>query len=82
MPDQRTITIGDFLTDTEIEQALSLYQKTPEKFHKLCKEQIIAPNIERINAKLGQENDPDFLAFAVEYSMIFVGPPTTEKANG
>lgn len=74
MADQRSITIGDFLTDQEIERALSLYRKNPEKFHKLCKEKIIAPNIERINTKLGQPNDPDFLAFAVEYSIIFTVP--------
>tara|TARA_R110000868_G_scaffold198338_1_gene444667 strand:+ start:270 stop:497 length:228 start_codon:yes stop_codon:yes gene_type:complete len=72
----RSITIGDFLTDKEIKRALSLYRKTPEKFHKLCKEKIIAPNIERINAKLGQENDQDFLAFAVEYSIMRTVPQT------
>jgi hypothetical protein len=30
-------------------------------------EQIICPNLERINRTLGQENDPMHLAYAVEY---------------
>jgi hypothetical protein len=31
--------------------------------------EIINPNMERINTKLGQENDADYLAYAVEFAV-------------
>ena len=37
---------------------------------KRIRDEIIKPNIDRINKALGQENDPDYLAYAVEYSMV------------
>jgi phosphatidylserine/phosphatidylglycerophosphate/cardiolipin synthase-like enzyme len=60
---QRQITLYDFLTDDEIAQAVELRDR------KAVRDQIIVPNMERINAALGQENDADYLAYAVEYVM-------------
>ncbi len=68
---ERRITIGDFLTPEEIKQAQELYNNTGIKtFAAACKAQIIEPNIKKINAKIGQECDPLFLAYAVEYAIL------------
>lgn len=55
------ITLPDFLTEKEIEQAMEL--RIAPKILK----HIIAPNMERINKALGQENDARYLAYVVEY---------------
>jgi hypothetical protein len=59
----RTITLGDFLTDDEIAKAVRLGD------HAKILDQIVAPNMERINAALGQENDARYLAYAIEYAV-------------
>lgn len=61
------ITIADFLTDQEILEAIRLGDRVK------VRDEIIIPNIERINRDIGQENDPNFLAFAVEYVMTTAG---------
>lgn len=62
------ISLGDFLTEEEIERALKLYRQSSHyNFAKLCDEQIVTPNIERINKKLKQQNDPRYLAYAIQY---------------
>jgi hypothetical protein len=63
----KQVAISDFLTDAEIEKAIKL------KSQKAVREQIIEPNIERINQTLGQENDPAYLAYAVEYVLRRAG---------
>ena len=57
----RTVSLGEFLTESEMALALSLGKA------KEIAQQIIKPNIERINKALGQQNDPMYLAYAVEY---------------
>lgn len=59
----RHVTLGDFLTDAELLQAITLADR------RKIRDFIIQPNIERINQALGQENDPDYLAYAVVYSL-------------
>lgn len=59
----RRVTLGDFLTDAELLQAITLADR------RQIRDLIIKPNIERINLALGQENDPDYLAYAVVYSL-------------
>lgn len=56
-------SIKDFLTDREIRRAIELQQA-----RSIC-EEIIKPNIARINKDLGQENDSMYLAYAVEYAV-------------
>lgn len=58
------VTLQDFLTDREIDRAIKL-----ERASAICQE-IIEPNLLRINRDLGQENDPMYLAYAVEYAII------------
>jgi hypothetical protein len=62
------ITIDQFLTVEELDKAWKLYQKAaPGTFNKIVVPAIIEPVIERINTALGQQNDPRFLGYAVEY---------------
>lgn len=66
----RKVTLNEFLTPEEIQKAQELFAAhaaTPTRFHKECVDKIIRPNLKRINASLGQKNDPDYLAYAVEY---------------
>lgn len=66
----KTVTIDMILTDAEISRAVYIFQNDPNNFHKRCVESLIKPNLERINASLGQENDPSYLAYMIEYAMI------------
>lgn len=64
-----TITIHDFLTPEEIKRALKLWRKLKGtgRFAATVEQEIIAPQMARINAALGQENNAKYLAYAVEY---------------
>lgn len=64
----KRITIDQFLSDDEIKRAFKC--KTVAE---ICSE-IIEPNIEKINRKLGQENDPMYLAYLVEYVISMSDP--------
>jgi len=65
----KSMTLPDFLTPAQIDSAQALYRKFKGtgKFATECAKQIIEPNIAEINRKLGQENDPKYLAYACEY---------------
>lgn len=57
----KKITLSDFLTEKEILKVIELNDAK-----KICDE-IIRPNIEKINKKLGQANDPMFLGYACAF---------------
>jgi len=61
----RTVRIKDFLTDEDISR---LETESITEAKEIC-EKIIRPQIDKINRKLGQENDPMFLAYMVEYAI-------------
>ena len=64
----KTITLPDILTDQELTLAWRLYHSAAdESFIRTMVKRIINPNIERINKATGQENDPKFLAYMIEY---------------
>lgn len=65
----KQVRISDFLTDDEIRRALKLYREDQPHFHERVLREIINPNMERINKALGQENDPTYLAYAVEFAI-------------
>lgn len=62
----KTVTLRDFLTSEEVNEAVRLYTYHRPAFHNRCRDEIIKPAIERINKDLGQENDPDYLVYAIE----------------
>jgi hypothetical protein len=68
----KTMTIDQFLLPAEIDRAAELYKTLAGtgRFAATVDVEIIAPNIARINKALGQENDPRYLAYAVEYVFI------------
>lgn len=65
--ENRTFTLPDFLTDAQIAQAADLYQAHGLDATAAIRAQVIEPNMHAINAKLGQENDARYLAYAVVY---------------
>jgi hypothetical protein len=68
------ITLPDFLTEPEIKQVIKIYKqyKNNGAAAQIC-EQVIEPNLDRINKSLGQDNDPKYLAYACEYVMLQTG---------
>ena len=56
----KTIKLGDFVTDEMMKTCVELYPDAKA----IC-EQVIKPNIETINKKLGQQNDERFLAYMI-----------------
>lgn len=64
----RKVSITDIVTREEWDLACKLYPITaPHALNKVFVDQIIGPNIERINETTGQENDPSYLAYMLEY---------------
>lgn len=59
------VTIADFLTEAQIKAVIAIYNRGG-RAKEIC-EQVIRPNMGAINTKLGQENDPMYLAYACEY---------------
>lgn len=65
----KTVTIGQFLSPSEIRQAEKLYRENRSGFAATVDQEIISPNLARINRALGQENNSCYLAYAVEYAL-------------
>lgn len=63
----KSITLTDFLSLEEIDKALAIFKSDKSNFHRRCRDEVIAPVMNRINADLGQQNDVDYLAYAVEH---------------
>jgi len=62
----KQVGLREFLNSDELNKAIELYTYHRPAFHKRCREEVIAPVIDRINSSLGQENDPDYLVYAIE----------------
>jgi hypothetical protein len=63
----RNVTLPDFLTPKEIRTALRLWNTDRANFHRRVLDEIVSPAMQDINRKLGQENSPDYIAYAIEY---------------
>lgn len=62
------VTLPDFLTDEQIEQAVEIVRSTSDHLAaRKLQVDLIEPNMAEINRKLGQENDSLYLAYAVLY---------------
>ena len=64
----KAATLPDFLTDEQIAQAVKLYEAHGMNAVGKIQAQVIEPNMAAINAKLGQENDARYLAYAVVHA--------------
>ena len=64
----KQMSLPDFLTEAQIQEAWKLYQTAESgTFATKCAEKIITPNLAAINKKLGQSNDARYLAYTCEY---------------
>jgi hypothetical protein len=63
------IRLGDFLTQSEMELAVKMWNESKRGYARRLHDTILLPNIARINQSLGQENDPMYLAYVVENVM-------------
>jgi hypothetical protein len=72
----RQVVLQDFLTEDEISKAISMWKfdNSSGYARRVC-DVIIRPNMSRINKALGQENDPMYLAYALEFAMGQVKEP-------
>ena len=66
-PPPKTITLPQFLTEGQIAEAAALYEAYGMDAASQIRTQVIEPNMAVIDAKLGQENDARYLAYAVVY---------------
>jgi hypothetical protein len=66
---KKMVKVSDFLTDAEIGVAVAMYfdREAKEPFAQRFAVAVTRPQIARINASLGEENDPYFLAYFVQY---------------
>jgi hypothetical protein len=62
---QKTVTLPQFLTEAQINEAVRLYQAHGTHAVAQIQALVIEPNMAAINEKLGQENHPRYLAYAV-----------------
>jgi len=67
----------DFLTPEEIERVQTLWRELKDtgRFAAEVEREIIAPNLARINAALGEEHDATSVAYAVEDALGEGEPP-------
>jgi 2-methylcitrate dehydratase PrpD len=63
----KTMTLPQILTDAQIAEAVRLYKEHGALAIDQIRIRVIEPNMEAINAKLGQENNARYLAYAVFY---------------
>jgi hypothetical protein len=68
--DKRTFTLNDILTEQEVILVTKIYRNDNSHFRKRVHDEIVLPNMDRINKALGQENDPGFITHAIEYVMM------------
>jgi len=75
--------LSDFLSQEQIAKCQEIWDEHKERYSTLgvtkkILEEVVAPNIEEINQKLGQENDPRFMSYVIEGFLMGVLPPTEE----
>ncbi len=79
----KTITLPQFLTEAQIAEAAHLYDEVGgiDVTEKILS-RVIEPNMAAINAKLGQENDAHYLAYAVVYVLNQATRETIKELAG
>lgn len=67
----KTVALAEILSPSEIERAKELYREdSDESFNSRLVRELIEPNMARINAATGQENDARFIGYAIEYCLL------------
>lgn len=70
----RQVTLADFLDGQQIMDALNIWRRSERPAQEIA-DKVIRPNIGKINLKLGQENDPLYLAYMCEAVFNETQPP-------
>lgn len=65
----KTVTLPEFLTEAQIAQADRMFEALGHRAVDQIQWRVIEPNLSAINAKLGQDNDPRYLAYAVVHAL-------------
>jgi len=67
----RIVAISDFLTEEQINRVVVIYRSTKGtgRTAREIRDKVIEPNLHEINNKLGQMNDPLYLAYACESAL-------------
>jgi len=80
----KTATLSDILaTDAEVKRAVQLFKSCKSgTFAKTIAEELIKPKIKEINRRLGQENNPFYLAYLVEYAISQTIEAACPKPSG
>ena len=68
----KTVTLPQFLTEEQIAQVMRLYEFHGDDAVESIQSLVIEPNMVAIDAKLGQENDPRYLAYMVVHVLATV----------
>jgi hypothetical protein len=63
----KTMNITDILTEDEIKVAYKIWKERQPRFAQTIEAALIRPNLPRIEQHLGQQMDPGYLAYAVEF---------------
>jgi hypothetical protein len=71
----KTIAIGDILPPDAQRHALRIVKRSHGHLRHGAIVELIRPRMADINKATGQENDVDYLAYAVEYLLTRDGPP-------
>lgn len=81
---RRVVRLPDFFSDAQIAAIVTIYDESLSKlneFHGRVVSEIIEPNLEAIQVKVGQEVDPDWLAYACEYVMGETGKTSSDDGE-
>lgn len=62
----KEFTANDIFTDLELNQAITILREN-ERVHDRIRDLIIKPIMPRIDKFTGQENDPDYMAYYLQF---------------
>jgi hypothetical protein len=80
----KTAKLGTILTKKELQQAQNIFLEATSEGESAAARitaELIEPNLARINKAMGQENDPHYLGYAVEFALRANLPTPTQAAN-
>jgi len=73
----KTVKLGDMLTDAQLDRCRVLY---PDRAR--IRDEVIRPNMKTINRRLGQENDADYLSYAIVHVLGVAEEGACANDNG
>lgn len=70
----KQVSIGDMFTAGEIKRCLHIWNEDRAHFHRRVLDEVVLGVMPRINKKLGQENDADYIAYTLEFALMTLDP--------